>query len=61
MKIQEEYLQFADQERKVADYILKNSDKIKNMKIISSQGNQIHQRPRLPDSVRRWDVIPLQI
>lgn len=33
MKIQEEYLQFADQERKVADYVLKNSDKIKNMKI----------------------------
>lgn len=33
MKIQEEYLQFADQERRVADYILKNSDEIKNMKI----------------------------
>ncbi|MCC8027588.1 MAG: MurR/RpiR family transcriptional regulator [Clostridium sp.] len=33
MKIQEEYLRFAEQERKVADYILKNSDKIKNMKI----------------------------
>lgn len=33
MKIQQDYLQFAQQERRVADYILKNSSDIGNIKI----------------------------